>query len=206
LGGILGGIGKSKDEAANRKFLADQSNTDYQRSLQSLGATMGNANAQSDESRADALGQVGLNAANTTPDRVAWRQNQAVRAAIMPELRNVSIGVPANMQQYVPQISGGLRLPEGGFSQDTLKFFGDNAMLAGESDLDRAGGIASSGRYATPSYGQIYNTQQGTDTQGATQAANANLRAMDAENRKRRDAALQASLIPSNMMPVNKKY
>jgi hypothetical protein len=110
---------------------------------------------------------------------------------------------PEGFQQYVPQISGGFRIPEGGFSADTLKFFGDNAMLQGEKDLDKAGGIAAGGNYATPSYGSIYGTPQAAGAQSAVESANSNLKSLDAQAAERRRQQQQAALQPTNASTSN---
>lgn len=170
LGGIIGGAGQAKASEADRRHQVEM-----------LMAQLSAANGQFEQGRQDDQGALGLKTANTAPDRVAWRQNQAIQSAIMPGLRNFSVKAPMGMEQYVPQMSGGFKIPEGGFDQNTLKFFGDDAMLQGEMDLDRQGSIASNGRYATPSYGSIYGSPQAAAGESAANTASANLRKIDEE-------------------------
>jgi hypothetical protein len=135
-----------------------------------------------------------LTAANTTPNRVGWRQNQAMAAAIMPGLRNASVSsnIPG-MNSFIPQISGGLRIPEGGFGPDVLSKFGDKAMLAGEMDLDRAANVASDGMTATPDYGAVYGPAGRTGA-GQVSALSSQLQSDEKTRAAERNKALQAAL------------
>jgi hypothetical protein len=74
------------------------------------------------------------------------RQQQALLAAILPEMRNASVtsNIPG-MNQFIPNIQGGLRIPEGGFSADTLKFFGEPARASAE-----AGFFSNASPFAPP--------------------------------------------------------
>ena len=72
------------------------------------------------------------------------RGNMAMMAAILPQLRNFQVNVPQGMQKMVPQMSGGLRLPEGGFGQDTLKFFSEGSRAGSEAEFLRNLGIPES--------------------------------------------------------------
>lgn len=185
LGGLLSGAGQNKMSDADRAH-----------QMQMLLAQLNNSGNQAEQGRIDSLTAQGTKDANTIPDRVGWRQNQAVLAAIMPQMRNFSVSAPAGLSSYVPKMSGGVRLPENGFSPDTLKFFGDNAMLQGEMDLDRAGGLAAGGRYATPSYGSIYGTTAARDGQRSIETANKNLKQLDDDRAMWRQTSLLSSLIP----------
>jgi len=203
FGGIFGGIGKSKDDAAQRAFEQQMADQQYRQQLQSLGITLGQQDSQFQQTQAQNQAEQGLKTANTAPDRVAWRQNQAIQAAIMPGLRNAQVIAPEGFQQYVPQITGGFRIPEGGFDANTLKFFGDNAMLQGEKDLDTAGGIAAGGKYATPSYGSIYGTPQASGAQSAVESANSNLKVLDQQAAEKRRQQQQDALKPTNTSASN---
>lgn len=185
LGGLLSGAGQSKENATSRAH-----------QLQMLLAQLDSQRQQYETARGDEQAKTALDAATTNPTRVNWRQNQAIQNAIMPQLRNVSVNAPMGMGAYVPQVSGGLRLPEGGFSPDTLKFFNDNAMLQGEMDLDRAAGAASGGRSTPASYGAIYGTPQASEGESRVAQANAGLRRIDEEAALRRQMAMMNSLQP----------
>jgi hypothetical protein len=125
LGGLLGGIGQGKTSAEDRRA------------------------AEEAQKRQLALqrDQTGLQSTQMDPlAQQKSRQQQAILAALMPEMRNASVSsnVPG-MNQFIPQISGGLRLPEGGFSPDTLKFFSEPARASAE-----AGFFANASPFAPP--------------------------------------------------------
>lgn len=183
LGGLLGGHGQAEMSKEEREH-------QIRMLLTQLGVDMG----QFEATRGDANARAGLSTANTAPERVGWRQNQAIRAAVMPQLRNVSVSSPIpGMNAFIPQVSGGLRIPEGGFSPETLKFFGDNAMLAGESDLDTAAAVASQGNYIPPNYSAIYGGM-GDAATSRVQGIAANLREQDKERATQRNVALTGAL------------
>jgi len=191
LGGFLGGRSQeklTKEQLAqqSRQFDATLAENKRQTNLQ-----QGNT----EQARIDQLGQTGLEVQQQTPNRVGWRQNQAMLAAIMPELRNASVssGIPG-MNAFIPQISGGLRIPEGGFSPSTLKFFGDNAMLTGETDLDRQGQIASGGRMAIPDYAAVYGPQAGATAGASVSALQEQLKADEEKRRQQRQAIMLGAL------------
>lgn len=166
----------SKEELAERarQFNVQQENVEQQLALEQ--------------------GQRALDAAQANPTRVGWRQNQALAAALLPELRNVSVSSPIpGMNAFIPQISGGLRLPASGFSPDTLKFFGDKAMLAGEQDLDTAAQIASGGQAPLPSYPVVYG-EQALPAQNAVASAQQRVREDEKARAARRAKALQGAL------------
>jgi hypothetical protein len=82
----------------------------------------------------DALARQKYGATLTDPTKIQnWRQQQAVLGALMPQFRNVSIAAPSGMESYKPTISGGARLPEGGFSAADLAAFTPNARLEAEN-------------------------------------------------------------------------
>lgn len=184
FGGWMSGRGQQQMTEADRRH-----------QLQTLQAQLLQNSQQFETTRGDNLGRLGLEVAQATPNRVDWRQNQAIRAAIMPELRNVSIQAPAGYGGYVPQISGGFRIPEGGFSAETLRAFSPEARLQGEEDLDMAGGLATGGRISPPSYGTIYGAP-GVSASSRVSSAMGNLRQQDQENETRRKTAMLGALIP----------
>lgn len=193
LGGWLGGRGQ---EQANAKQLAESRRQfDARLGQEQLQTQLGQLNAE--QSRLDSLGAAGVNIQQQTPNRVNWRQNQAMLAAIMPQLRNVSVssGIPG-MNAFIPQVSGGLRIPEGGFSPETLKFFGDRAMLAGEADLDRQGQIATGGQMAIPNYSAVYG-QLGAPAQQAVGDLQSQVKADEEKRKQQRNAILFGALTPN---------
>lgn len=183
IGGLMQGKGQAKDAELAR-----------QQQIKTLLAQLDANRAQFETSRQDQQGKLGLEVANSVPERVGWRQNQAVRAALMPEMRNVNIMAPAGMQQFVPQMSGGLKIPEGGFGPDTLKFFSENARLQGEADLDTAGMNATGGQGSTPSYSAIYGGPTAANTESRVANVGTDLRIQEEANRKKRQEALTGSL------------
>jgi len=173
-GNILGGIGAGKASDADRRAALQQT-------LAQLGINLD----QFEEQLRQKQGEVGLANANATPNRVGWRQNQALAAAIMPGLRNteVSSAIPG-MSHFIPKVSGGLRIPEGGFGPDVMKWFSEDARLAGETDLDRAGSVASGGRAPIPDYAAAGYGKSGSAASSALQA-NASQLELDAIERER---------------------
>jgi hypothetical protein len=98
--------------------------------------------------------ELALQTATQAPARQDWRQHQALLAAMLPGARNYSVTPPGDLARFTPQLSGGLRIPEGGFDQQTLAFFSPGARAGAEADLDRAGALAAGGNYSTPDYGR----------------------------------------------------
>lgn len=113
--------------------------------------------------------ELGLQAATQAPVRQDWRQHQALMAAMLPGVRNAQVTPPGDLGRFTPQISGGMRIPEGGFNQETLNYFSPQARVSAESDLDKQAAIASGGNYHTPDYANVgYGPQAagvGADTQ-----------------------------------------
>jgi hypothetical protein len=98
--------------------------------------------------------ELALQTATQAPARQDWRQQQALMAAVLPGLRNYQVTPPGDLARFTPQMSGGMRIPEGGFDAQTLAFFSPQARAGAEADLDRAGALASGGNYTTPDYGR----------------------------------------------------
>jgi hypothetical protein len=110
--------------------------------------------------------QMALQASQAAPERQNWRQSQALMAAILPELRNAEVQAPASLQRYVPQMSGGFRLPEGGLPPEALQFFSPQARLGAEQDFDRQAAMSSGGRTVAPDYASAgYGAMGGPATQ-----------------------------------------
>ncbi|HYE77688.1 MAG TPA: hypothetical protein VEI97_06860 [bacterium] len=114
-GGLLSGMGQqkmSREQIAAQERM-QQRQLEAQRAFQGLNATQMDPLAQQRS-----------------------RQQMALMAAILPELRNVQVSsnIPG-MNQFIPQISGGLRIPEGGFSPETLAFSSPQARAAAEQNF-----------------------------------------------------------------------
>lgn len=184
FGNILGGIGQGKQQEKDR-----------QQRIQELLAQLGFQQEQAEMNRADQMARLGMEATMATPDRVNWRQNQAIRGAIMPQLRNFAVQAPAGLEGFMPTMTGGLRIPERGFSPETLKHFSEQAMLAGEEDLDRSALQATGGRSTPASYGAIYGPR-GAEAESRTKTLQRQLQAEDANTITRRRQALTNSLQP----------
>lgn len=137
LGGVLGGIGEGQRDEANRQFQYDQlafqeRNADANRALQA---------AQSDPLATQTA-----------------RQRAAIMYSLLPGLRNaqVSSNIPG-MNHFIPQVSGGLRLPEGGIPQEALAFSTPSAMANAEAQHWRQLGLDS------PDLSSLGYGQAGTD-------------------------------------------
>jgi hypothetical protein len=168
----------------------EMSEAQIRAALQELGLD----EAKFSEMLRQAQGKAAVEGIQETPNRVGWRQNQALAAAIMPNVRNVSVSSPIpGMNRFIPQIGGGVRIPEGGFGPDTLKFFGEKAMLAGETDLDKAVSTASEGRLPTPDYSAVYGTP-GTAAAASVESVSSRLRKDAAEREKKRREAIERAL------------
>ena len=80
-------------------------------------------------------GQLGLQSTQMNP---LAQQNDRQRAALMQALlggaRNFQV-TPPGAGSYMPQLSGGLQIPEGGFSAETLAFSSPEARMAGEQEF-----------------------------------------------------------------------
>jgi hypothetical protein len=150
-GGVLAGMGQERMNSENNAASAEQQALN--RAMQLYLAQMNNQQRQA---------EVGLQTAQAAPSRQDWRQRQALVSAIMPQLRNAQVTPPGDLGRFTPQVSGGLRLPEGGFDAQTLAFFSPEARVAAEADLDRAGQMASGGQMPTPNYAGGGYGQAGT--------------------------------------------
>lgn len=115
LGGLFGGIGQGKMSA--EQLRAQQEMQDKQLQL--------------------SRDQMGLQSTQMDPlAQQKSRQQQALLAALLPGARNfqVSSNVPG-MNQFMPQMTGGMKLPEGGLSPETLAFFGGPQRASAEAQF-----------------------------------------------------------------------
>lgn len=172
--GVAGGYMQGQQQAN-----LDANNRRHQ--LEVLMAQMGFDMDKFEQMLRDSQQQRGLQAQQQTPNRVGWRQQQAMLGAVIPGLRNVDVksNIPG-MNHFIPEVSGGLRIPEGGFGPDVQRFFGPEAMAQGEADLDRAAQVASNGTMPTQDYNAIYGSGVGAKHQAMLEALSGQLSA-DAE-------------------------
>lgn len=120
--------------------------------------------------------ELALQAQTQTPSRQDWRQRQALLAAMLPNARNYSVTPPGDLARFTPQMSGGLRIPEGGFDQSTLAFFSPEARVGAEADLDRSAALASGGNHQVPNYSRSGYGSAAGNLQQETQSYADNLR------------------------------
>lgn len=150
-------------------------------------------------------GELGVNYAQMVPQRQTWRQQQSIWSDVLPQLRNAQVTPPGDMGRFMPQVSGGLRLPEGGLSQATLGLFSPEARAQAERDLDTNAMVASQGAYRAPNYAAYYpNAGVG----GAQSAMNAYGDAIAAQQQQRwgKERTLLDSLLEKAMLDeANKK-
>jgi hypothetical protein len=145
LGGYLSQRNANNQQANQNQFAAQQNTQQQQAELQKL-------QMQLEQSRMLQERQMALQASQAAPERQNWRQSQALLSAILPELQNASVQAPGNLQRYVPQMSGGFRLPEGGIPQEALQFFSPQARLSAEQSFDKQAAMSSGGRTVAPDY------------------------------------------------------
>lgn len=124
---------------------------------------------QLEQARILAQNQMGVQGQLAAPTRQDWRQKQAVLADVLPQLRNVQVQAPGDLGRYMPQISGGLQLPQGGLSQSALAFFSPSARLGAEQDLDKQLAQSTGGNYTAPNYSALgYGSAGNAATQNVT--------------------------------------
>lgn len=144
LGGILGGIGEGKRDAANRQFQYDQLASQDRNAA---------ANRALQASQSDPLAT-----------QLA-RQRAALFASLLPGMRNMEVksNIPG-MDHFIPQISGGMRLPGGGISPGALAFSTPEAMANAEAQHWRTLGVQA------PDLGTVGYGQAGTDAMNRANA------------------------------------
>lgn len=145
LGGALSQRNANNQQQKQNEFSAQQNQLNEQAANERLSMQLEQARMLAEKENA-------LSATQMAPTRQNWRQGQALLADILPQARNYQVTPPMDLGRYMPQLSGGLRLPEGGLSPEALSFYSPQARLAAEMDLDRNAAVASGGRYATPDY------------------------------------------------------
>ncbi len=192
-GGQLGGLADM-----SRQFRMDEQSA--KQFLQSLLQQQGNQDIQRQLAlREEQMGRerTGLEAAGPNP--LAWqalRQRMALSRAILPELRNVKIQAPTDYARFVPQVSGGFRIPEGGFGPNVMQQFSPETLAAAEGDYWRAAAPFTGPPNLSDFYGAtggVEPTQEAqqarTDFLGRQQSETAS---MDAASKARLDALMQA--------------
>jgi hypothetical protein len=142
---LVGGALAGREERAGQ-----QANNDA--AMQRLELQLQMEREQREREMAQRQAEQGLSAATKAPERQDWRQRQALMAAILPNARNFSVTPPGDLARFTPKMSGGFRIPEGGFDSSTLAFYSPEARAQAESDLDRQAAHASGGNYSVPNY------------------------------------------------------
>jgi hypothetical protein len=145
LGGYLSQRNSNQQQANQNQFSAQQNQLNEAAASERLAMQLEQARMLAEKENA-------LQATQMAPTRQNWRQGQALMADILPQARNFQVTPPMDLGRFMPQMSGGLRLPEGGLSPEALSFYSPQSRLAAEMDLDRNAAVASGGRYATPDY------------------------------------------------------
>jgi hypothetical protein len=138
----------------------NQQNTQQQQAQAAL-ASMNNQSQtqnlamQLEQARILAQNQMGVQGQQASPTRQDWRQKQALLADILPQARNVQITPPGDLGRYMPQMSGGMRLPEGGLSAQALQFYSPQSRLSAETTLDKQLAQSTGGNYTAPDYANL---------------------------------------------------
>lgn len=174
----------------------NQQNTQAQQAQAGLSAQNNASDTQRlsmqlEQARILAQNQMGVQGQLASPTRQDWRQKQATLADVLPQMRNVSIQPPGDLARYMPQMSGGLRLPEGGLSQSALSFFSPQSRLSAESDLDKQLALSTGGNYNAPDYA---NSGYGNGAQAVSQNINDYASQIKAQLAQQQQAALQQAL------------
>lgn len=165
LGGYLSQRNQNQQNTQQQQASASQSAANNQSETQRLAM-------QLEQARILAQNQMGVQGQLAAPTRQDWRQKQAVLADILPQLRNAQVTPPGDLARYMPQMSGGLKLPEGGLSASALNFFSPQARLGAESDLDKQLTLSTGGNYNAPNYSQAgYGNMGQSANQGVTDYA-----------------------------------
>lgn len=162
LGGYLSQRNQNQQNTQSQQAAAAQSAANNQSETQRL-------SMQLEQARILAQNQMGVQGQLAAPTRQDWRQKQAVLADVLPQLRNVQVTPPGDLGRYMPQMSGGLKLPEGGLSASALNFFSPQARLGAESDLDKQLSLSTGGNYNAPDYAKAgYGSAGQSANQGVT--------------------------------------
>lgn len=204
LGGLFSGDGGQKKlaeaELAERKRQFDLTRQDQkQRDAASATGDARTAEINRQQSQAEA----GLKATQLDPlAQQRARQRNAVMAALIGGARNYNVTPPSDIASSMPEISGGIRLPEGGFGPDVMSFFSPTARAAAESDFAsaRARVAPTSGTTDLASAGYGAAGAQGT---AQAQAVGGQQEALlrDLENRRLSDI-LQALGLGTDARPL----
>lgn len=171
-GNIVSGVGQAGQQAGQNAMSREQS---Y---LQA---------GQGQDQLALQRQQLALQASQADPlAQQKSRQQQALLAAIMPGLRNASVssGMPG-MDRFIPQVSGGLRLPEGGFDADTLKMFSPESRANAEGSFYQQ----NQNTMRAPNLSNVGYGQAGQGVTGGSQQA---FDRADAESQAKRAAMMSA--------------
>lgn len=179
---FLSSAGGATTTAAGLNFLGNllsgKASAEQAQQSQALSNAQNEANLEAERNKI----AVGI----TDPTKLQnWRQKQATVAAIMPGLRNASVKAPAGMEAYMPSVSGGFSIPEGGFGSDTLAFYSPESRAAAEGTFWSA---------ASPYVDAPDLTQVGYGSAGASATAQAQAARQKALAQQQQSAAARAAL------------
>lgn len=138
-GGLLQGVGQGQQSAEQARAAQQNALLGGQLGLNQdvLNAYLGMYGQQASQGYQRDV--QGLNAMQMNPlAQQQARQQMALRAAILPELRNPTTTLPRGLQGYAGQLQGGFRIPEGGFGPETLRYFSPEANAAAEGHFWQA--------------------------------------------------------------------
>lgn len=168
LGNLFGGNSQKKlteQQLAEQKRQFDLSRQD-QRQRDAASAIGDARTAELDRQQSQA--NAGLQSTQLDPlAQQRSRQRAAVMAALVGGARNYDVKPPSDIASSMPEISGGIRLPEGGFGPDVMSFFSPSARAGAEADF------ASARARVAPTSGVTDLSQVGYGAAGAAGTANA---------------------------------
>src|SRR3990167_1910620 len=150
---IAQGLANRAQNRETQEFTAQQN---QQRMLADLfGAQMA---AQQDQNQLDQQRQqTGLQATQLDPlTQQRSRANFAMTRALMGNARNVEVQAPPGMSGFQPRITGGMRIPEGGFGPDVMNYLSEDAQLAADANFGQnAAPFMRPPNYAAVGYGSL---------------------------------------------------
>lgn len=168
LGNLFGGNQQKKlteRQLAEQKRQFDLSRQDQK--SRDAAAAIGQARAEELQRQQDQA-KTGLQATQLDPlAQQRARQRAAVMAALVGGARNYDVKPPSDIASSMPELSGGIRLPEGGFGPDVMSFFSPSARAGAEADF------ASARARVAPTSGGVDLSQVGYGAAGAAGTANA---------------------------------
>lgn len=128
-GSIVQGVGQAGDSQKQNALGREQTYLGAANNAEAMQLQRGNQDLQRQ--------QMALQASQADPLRQQKsRQQAALFAAILPGLRNAQVTsqIPG-MSQFIPQMQGGFRIPEGGFDAATLQMFNPESRVQAEANF-----------------------------------------------------------------------